>query len=665
MSQNQQQPHMLAEQGKLPRLPIPPLKQTISKYLESIVPVANDDVAALAETNRRAASFARVADRLQQRLISYDKTQENSWLEKWWLELAYLSWREGLCINSNYWISFADDPNAYGLVQPPEALLPHDLQYSRGCVWESSSYGEFQLRRAARYIQRTLDYKEMVHEGRMPIERTKTGPLCMNQYLRIFGMTRIPRPGCDELRQDEKTLGSRSIIVLAEDQIYSVQVYDGAGHRKPDGDLEDDLRAIVADIVERRRIGDMDPAVSVLTAGHRDRWAAAYARLEKQPANKATLISIQESLFAVSLDTTFSDPPGSINANQQNMKCHGTRPGHNRWYDKCASFIFNRNGGAGYLGEHSPCDALIPAYMIEYVSRLVATEHIKPNEVSKHTRNYQAQLKRLRFVDVDSTVRSLINEAEKEVEQTVRDSISRQVRFDNYGSNWIKRVAKVSPDAYAQLALQLTYYRLHNAFAPVYETASTRQFLHGRTETVRSLTSESADFMRAMCDKASSSADKYEALVRASKKHHQLLRDASSGNGVDRHILGLRMAYHRLDPLPGETPLGAAEKEAIEGFFNDPILAKSTRFQLSTSGLFPAYYLTHTGFGCVVAEKGYGINYIIEPARIKFGTEGKTAKAGNGSDVDQFEATLRQTLLELKLVCEQSNQPSAGDLSRL
>ncbi|KAJ2591269.1 hypothetical protein H4R99_006815 [Coemansia sp. RSA 1722] len=661
----QQQSHMLAEQSKLPRLPIPPLKQTISKYLESIVPVANNDVAALAETNRLAAGFSRVADRLQQRLISYEKTQESSWLEKWWLELAYMAWREGLCINSNYWISFADDPNAYGLETAPEVLLPHDPQYNRGSVWESRSYGEFQLRRAVRYVQKALDYKEMIHEGRLPIERTKSGPLCMDQYLRIFGMTRIPRPGCDELRQDEKTLSSRTIVVLAEDQIYSVDVYDDAGHRKPDGDLEDDLRAIVTDVVERRRTGNMDPAVSVLTAGHRDRWATAFARLEKQPANKATLTAIQDSLFAVSLDTTFSDPQGSINANQQSMKCHGTRPGHNRWYDKCASFIFDRNGASGYLGEHSPCDALIPAYMIEYVSKLVATEHIKANEVSKHTRSYQAQVKRLRFVDIDSTVRSLIREAEMEVEKTVRDSISRQVRFENYGSNWIKRVAKVGPDAYAQLALQLTYYRVHKCFVSVYETASTRQFLHGRTETVRSLSSESADFMQVMCDRASTSADKYEALVRASKKHQQLVRDASSGNGIDRHILGLRMAYHRLDPLPGESPMSAEEKEAIEGFFNDPILAKSTRFQLSTSGLFPAYYLTHTGFGCVVADKGYGINYIIEPTRIKFGTEGKTAKAGNGTDVDLFEATLRQTLLELKLICEQSNQPSAADLARL
>ncbi|KAJ1932623.1 hypothetical protein FBU59_006308, partial [Linderina macrospora] len=101
------------------------------------------------------------------------------------------------------------------------------------------------------------------------------------------------------------------------------------------------------------------------------------------------------------------------------------------------------------------------------------------------------------------------------------------------------------------------------------------------------------------------------------------------------------------------------------GFFNDPVLAKSTRYQLSTSGLIPAYYFTHTGFGAVVAERGYGINYMIEPRCIKFGTEGKTREAGNGSDVRQFELTLRQAMLELKVICEQANNIPLGDTSRL
>ncbi|KAJ1726080.1 hypothetical protein LPJ72_006456, partial [Coemansia sp. Benny D160-2] len=355
-------------------------------------------------------------------------------------------------------------------------------------------------------------------------------------------MTRIPRPECDELHQTALSVNSHTVIVVVDDQIYSVDVYDSAGRRKHDGDLEAELGAVVADVTYRRIHGDLDPAVTVLTAGHRDCWSDAYAILEQNPENGATLSAIQNSLFAVSLDTTYSSPAESINAQQLNVKCHGTRPGHNRWYDKCASYVFDRNGAAGYLGEHSPCDALIPAIMLEEVAKNVAKQSIMQGAPSESTPGYTPQIQRLRFANVDPKVVALIEQAEAEVAQTARNSVSCQIIFEGYGSSWIKRVAKISPDAFVQMALQLTYYRIHGELAPVYETASTRQFLHGRTETVRSLTSEAADFVEVMESGASSAADKYDALVKAAAKHQTLLREASAGEGVDRHILGLRMA---------------------------------------------------------------------------------------------------------------------------
>ncbi|KAJ2544240.1 hypothetical protein EV175_005908, partial [Coemansia sp. RSA 1933] len=391
-------------------------------------------------------------------------------------------------------------------------------------------------------------------------------------------MTRIPRPGCDELRQTNLSVASRTIIIIVDDQIYALEVYDTTGHRKHDGDLETELYAIVYDVVARRTNNDLDPPISVLTAGHRDRWSVAYALLEQNPASNATLAAIQDSLFAVSLDTTYTSPIGSINAQQLCLKSHGTQPGHNRWYDKCVNYVLDRNGSAGYIGEHSPCDALIPAIMLQEVCKNVAKETIRQDDRSKHTPDYTPHVHRLRFLDVGSEVIGLIKEAEDEVARTASSSISRQIRFEGFGSDWIKHVAKVSPDAFAQMVLQLTYHRVHGELAPVYETASTRQFLHGRTETVRSLTSEAADFVNAMESAASSIADKYDALVRASRRHQELLREASAGQGVDRHLLGLRMSYLRLDPLPDEPPMSDEEKSAIELFFGDAILAKSTTF---------------------------------------------------------------------------------------
>ncbi|KAJ2603766.1 hypothetical protein EV177_006616, partial [Coemansia sp. RSA 1804] len=554
-----------------------------------------------------------------------------------------------------------DDPNGYDLVTISVNHTSDDPKHVSETVCEANEYGEFQIRRAVKFIQCTLDYKEAIYSHSIPADRTKAGPLCMHQYNCIFGMTRIPRPDCDELHQTALSVNSHTVIVVVDDQIYSIDVYDSAGCRKHDGDIEAELSAVVADVTYRRIHGDLDPAVTVLTAGHRDCWSDAYAILEQNPKNSATLSAIQDSLFAVSLDTTYSSPAESINAQQLNVKCHGTRPGHNRWYDKCASYVFDRNGAAGYLGEHSPCDALIPAIMLEEVAKNVAKQSIVQGVPSESTPGYTPQVQRLRFANVDPRVVALIEQAEAEVAQTARNSVSCQIRFEGYGSNWIKRVAKISPDAFVQMALQLTYYRIHGELAPVYETASTRQFLHGRTETVRSLTSEAADFVEVMESGASSTADKYDALVKAAAKHQMLLREASAGEGVDRHILGLRMAYQRLEPLPSKSPMTDGEKHAIEEFFNDAVLAKSTTFQLSTSGLFPAYYLMHTGFGCVVPERAYGINYIIEAGRIKFGVEGKTKTFGKGTDIQLFEVTLCKTLSELKLLCGESNGIQVGD----
>ena len=50
------------------------------------------------------------------------------------------------------------------------------------------------------------------------------------------------------------------------------------------------------------------------------------------------------------------------------------------------------------------------------------------------------------------------------------------------------------------MSLQLTYYKIHNKFAPVYETASTRQFLKGRTETCRSLSEDQVEFVKAFVE---------------------------------------------------------------------------------------------------------------------------------------------------------------------
>jgi hypothetical protein len=62
-------------------------------------------------------------------------------------------------------------------------------------------------------------------------------PLCMNQYRMQFGVTRIPTAKCDVIRQ-EFPATAKHIVVMIEDQIYTVDVLGPSGERVSIKDLE-------------------------------------------------------------------------------------------------------------------------------------------------------------------------------------------------------------------------------------------------------------------------------------------------------------------------------------------------------------------------------------------------------------------------------------------
>ena len=152
------------------------------------------------------------------------------------------------------------------------------------------------------------------------------------------------------------------------------------------------------------------------------------------------------------------------------------------------------------------------------------------------------------------------------------------------------------------MVLQLAYFRSHNSPCPTYESASTRQFLHGRTETIRSCSVDSVAFTRAFDDESVPVSKKLELLGKAVETQIKYTIAATNGKGVDRHLLGLRCMIQL--------------KEEAPGLFKDPAYIKSMYFKLSSSNVSPGDYL-YGGFGPVVPE-GYGVNYAIGSNNLKF-----------------------------------------------
>lgn len=65
------------------------------------------------------------------------------------------------------------------------------------------------------------------------------------------------------------------------------------------------------------------------------------------------------------------------------------------------------------------------------------------------------------------------------------------------------------------------YHRLHNVPGAHYESASTRRFLHGRTETIRSCSIESIRFAQTMLSTSAGKNEKISALINAIESHKQ------------------------------------------------------------------------------------------------------------------------------------------------
>ena len=106
----------------------------------------------------------------------------------------------------------------------------------------------------------------------------------------------------------------------------------------------------------------------------------------------------------------------------------------------------------------------------------------------------------------------------------------------------------MSPDAVGQIAFQLSYMKLHGYPAPVYESCSTRGYFRGRTETIRSSSDAMYQFTKAMLSDGDKSRCR-ELMYMAANRHVELAKEAVVGNGVDRHLMAMKLVATEEDTV--------------------------------------------------------------------------------------------------------------------
>lgn len=553
---------------QLPRLPVPPLQQTLQKYLKTVKPLVDEkDYENTENVVKEFGSPSGIGPKLQTLLIHRAETTDN-WLSDWWLRSAYMEYRMPVVMYSS-----------------PGMVLPSQTFRTK----------EDQLTFASKVIAAALEYKALIDKNSIPLETMGKKPLDMSQYSKILCTCRIPGETRDSMAYFSAE-SPKHVVVAHNNHFFKLEVYAN------DGSVisEDQILRCLKDIVSQS--AEKTVPVGILTSQKRDVWGKVYKELMKDEKNLKSVHDIQRSIFLISIDQP-NKADGTLNkrtvAARQMIHGDGSESNAgNRWYDKTIQFIVGSDGEVGITYEHSPSEgppvANLTDYVMDYVLRAPST---------KSTSGDVAPPVRLNFnigSDVNEAVRAASHYIDTEL---VKDLDMNCFTYKRYGKNFIK-AQRLSPDSFIQMAIQLAYYRVHGKPGACYESASTRQFIHGRTETIRSTSVESVQFCKEMLANPASAEKAAEAIRSAVDAHKQYVTDAVNGYGVDRHLLGLKLT---------------AIENGIEAprFYQDYGYKHSSTFRISTSQVAAK----HDSFMCYgpLVNDGYACCYNPRSNEMTFG----------------------------------------------
>ncbi|KAM5185256.1 carnitine O-acetyltransferase isoform 1-T1 [Callospermophilus lateralis] len=593
-------------QDALPRLPVPPLQQSLDHYLKALQPIVSEEE--WAQTKQLVDEFQTsggVGERLQKGLERRAKKTEN-WLSEWWLKTAYLQFRQPVVIYSSP-----------GVVLPKQDFV--DLQG--------------QLRFAAKLIEGVLDFKTMIDNETLPVEYLGGKPLCMNQYYQILSSCRVPGPKQDSVVNFLKTKKPpMHITVVHNYQFFELDVYHSDGTPLTSDQIFVQLEKIWNSSLQANK----EP-VGILTSNHRNTWAKAYNTLIKDKVNRESVRSIQRSIFTVCLDRPVPRVSEDVYRNHvagQMLHGGGSKLNSgNRWFDKTLQFIVAEDGSCGLVYEHAAAEGPPIVALLDHV-----IEYTKKPELVRSPMVPLPMPRKLRF-NITPEIKNDIEKAKQNLGIMIQDLDITVMVFHHFGKDFPKS-EKLSPDAFIQMALQLAYYRIYGQACATYESASLRMFHLGRTDTIRSASMDSLAFVKAIDDSSVTEHQKVELLRKAVQAHRAYTDRAIRGEAFDRHLLGLKLqAIEDLVSMPD--------------IFMDTSYAIAMHFNLSTSQV-PAKTDCVMFFGPVVPD-GYGICYNPMEAHINFSVSAYNSCAE--TNAARMAHYLERALLDMRTLLQ--NHPRA------
>lgn len=544
-------------------IPIPPLEQTLERFIEGIFPLLNQQQ--IEQTQQVAEAFKlQAGPMLQQRLIDYAEQQTEKGK----------SWLTDLKLNE-----YLQDSRSHSITN--NASLQLDYPYAKDSSNENRSTDQSIVHAASlihRLLRLHIDY--INNDIEQPVDG-RNQPISMYNWRMLTGAMRIANSKqageYDYYYYAPKQAANRSISVFWQGHHFSLQVTDDNGHIYAITKIEKALNAIINGSYELPELGFAE--MSALDSSKTQQYLEA---LCQQPHNQQVYDTLKDSLFCFSLYHSGAE-------DEQQIKQQTFIPG-NAWQYKPNTYQMDLD--SDFLAihfEHSELDGAAILQMFNYALQVeLDSTELAQGEIAIEQLDWK--------YDAD-----FVQRIKQDVADIYKQAAQLNVRICT--ADYTDITNKVSHDALMQFAMLYAQLKVFGEVRNTYEAVDTSHFMAGRTEALRPNSAEAIALAKSLLKNQAT----FEQLERALAAHKQRVIACKKGQAFDRHLSGLKfMIDQKGDDLNNDPFI-----DSIEAFYNSPGYKTLTGGDfLSTSSMGSQTPVKRILFAPVM-QGGFGVNYSL------------------------------------------------------
>ncbi|WP_037585220.1 choline/carnitine O-acyltransferase [Stenoxybacter acetivorans] len=523
---------------KLSPLPLPPLDDTFPRFLHWAQPFLNEQQQA--ETAATIQRLKPDAEQWQAQLAEKQKNQPTGWLYDDWIH-SYLSTREPLTLSANFAVEIFPE------VQKDVSFLEH-------------------------FIHALVHIASLWQQKKYPPESDLRGSaIDMNPFAVLGGYCRIPKPREDMLYFARN---SKHIAVYHHDQLYRLEVLDNDFQA---AQLPDIIGMLTAKAHQNNDI-------RLSAAGFMPIDDAAAWRTMLKESHADYFETIESSLFTITLIDE------AANTENEALRQALFLNGSHGWPFKSMHFVFNTFNNRLWANfEHSYQDAGLLTALLQKVQIFMANNAnvIGGNIIRALPQRISENLSTKQQKQLAVYQQNYLQKTQNTVIQSLKYAVNPQV------------IKTVGADALCQLIHVYAILKVMGEPRSIYEAVAVPHFAYGRTECVRAFSAQMQALAAAMLGGCTASKEILSALLAAAvQEHKNRIKQCKKGLGVDRHLLGLKLAAEQ----------DKSVSTAAQVFFNGQAYQKESENFFSTSSL-GAVGLTGVLIYNPVESEGFGVAY--------------------------------------------------------